>query len=826
LADDAEDSDADAEIKELQKISVTGTRIKRTDVEGSLPVTIFNRAELEQSGNAMAADFLRSLPFNSFGSWRAKPGSTVQGETLIDLRGLGSERSLVLIDGRRQPKSPVTTLGQNIGIIPMAAIERVEILTDGASAIYGSDAIGGVVNIITRDDFNGVEFMLGMSDSEYGNSERDHGYLMGGLSGDRGNFLVGGSWENRGLSNAADFPWVAPGGSDFSNNFSTIDPESGMDYFNLTAIPGGCADSEAFYLKPDPLSLSGEICRYDFNLVASDEAELENRAVWLKGEYELNSSWRALLQGSVYQSDSFGAFAPSPFSSFFVNWPLPLDSPNNPTNPASSMYDPAFGSSALANWWHRFDSLGTRDTHQDAQMSDVRLGLVGWVGEVELDFGVRGTWNRTDTDSLNSLDIFTALAYIADGTYDLQSPRNNPEDVLDDLRIDIYDRFDYDQAEVYGTVGWDMWSTAAGPVSWLVGTEYRHEDYKAKVAEQSWAGDRNLTALFFEVLIPATDRLEFTAAGRYDNYSDYGSDFSPKLSARWQMVESLVFRASWGEGFRAPDLGSMWAPGYVGIAPVNDPVSCAVLNRDPNCTLVFPSEWVVSSDLTSEQSNQYSLGLVWQPVDWFNGTIDYYDISIDRVITQFDEEEIVARDLAGDAMPKDIGVVRDPNSGFILQLYPGVGNEGKLDTSGMDINAVVSFSLGAGRWQSSLLYSQLFDYSIDGGRDRVGDRGRPESRARLSSVYDIWQLAFTWNVNYIDSTYLRVINEAGEGRIPSWTTHDLQATWNTSWNGRLTAGAQNVTDELPPFFDGVRQYDIGLYNAFGRIVYLRYSQTF
>ena len=93
-------------------------------------------------------------------------------------------------------------------------------------------------------------------------------------------------------------------------------------------------------------------------------------------------------------------------------------------------------------------------------------------------------------------------------------------------------------------------------------------------------------------------------------------------------------------------------------------------------------------------------------------------------------------------------------------------------------------------------------------------------------MYDIWQLAFTWNVNYIDSTYLRVINEAGEGRIPSWTTHDLQATWNTSWNGRLTAGAQNVTDELPPFFDGVRQYDIGLYNAFGRIVYLRYSQTF
>ena len=828
LADSSTAGEAESEVKELQKISVTGTRIKRTDVEGSLPVNIFDREELEQSGNSMAADFLRSLPFNSFGSSRAAPGNTEQGESLIDLRGLGSERSLVLVDGRRQPKSPLTTKGQNIGIIPLAAIERVEILTDGASAIYGSDAIAGVVNIITRDDFNGLEFMVGMADSENGASERDHGYAMGGLTRNRGNFLVGVSWESRDLSNTSDFPWVEPGGSTFSNNFSTIDPATGRDNFNLTAIPGGCDDSEAFYLLPHPGSLSGEICAYDFSLVMTSEVELENRSVWLKGEYALNNNWRAWLQGSVFQSDSFGSFAPAPSASLFFGWPLPLDSPNNPTNPESAMYDPAFGPNVTANWWHRFDSLGTRDTAQEAQMSDLRLGVTGWVGTAEIDFGIRGTLNETRTDYFNQLELFTALAYIADGTYDLQNPRGNPDNVLDELRISINDRSDYDQLEVFGSVGWDMLSTAGGPVSWLVGAEYRREDYEAtdNFADLgSWAGDRSLTALFVETLIPVTPRLEFTVAGRYDDYSDYGSDFSPKLAMRWQALESLVFRASWGEGFRAPDLELISQPVFSGAAGVFDPVSCEVLQLPPGCFLVFPSQWVVSSALTSEQSDQYSLGLVWQPSDWFNGTFDYYDISIDQVISTFDDQQVVDRDLAGDPLPSGVGVVRDPGSGLILQLHPGAGNEGKLETSGADINAVVSFPLFNGRWQSSLLYTRVLDYSIDGGRDRVGDPGRPQNRARLSSVYDIWQLTFTWNVNYIDSTYRSVIDGRGEGRIPSWTTHDLQATWNTPWNGRLVAGARNVTDELPSL-DDAGFYNYSLYDAFGRIVYLRYTQTF
>jgi iron complex outermembrane receptor protein len=828
LAAEPDTEAADAELKELEKISVTGTRIKRTDVEGSLPVSVFDRQDLEQSGNAMMADFLRSLPFNSFGSTRASPGNTEQGESYIDLRGLGAERSLVLIDGRRTPKTPLHTLSQNIGIIPMAAIERVEILTDGASAIYGSDAIGGVVNLITRDDFHGVEFMLGMADSENGASERDHGYLLGGYSGERGNFLIGLSWERRDISYRADYPWTEPGGSTFSNNFTTVDPETGFDNFNTTAIPGGCQDSDAFYLEPDPWSLSGEICLYDFTRVMAAEVDLENRAVWLKGEYEINESWQAWLQGSVYQTDSFSVFAPVPLASWWFELPLAPDSPNNPTNPDSAMHDPAFGPNVLANWSHRFDSLGTRDSQQEGQMSDLRLGVSGWAGGTELEFGIRGTLNKTESAYYNQVDAVTAFTYIADGTYDLQHPRGNPDSVLEDIRIDLFDQFDYDQAEVWGTVGWDMWSTSAGPVSWLVGAEYRHEDYKAvdnSLWKDSWANDRGLTALFFETLVPATDHLEFTVAGRYDRYSDYGSDFSPKLAMRWRVLEPLVLRASWGEGFRAPDLMAISLPPWRGVAGVFDPVSCEALNREPDCFLVFPSEWRASSALDSEQSEQYSLGLVWQPSDWFNGTVDYYDIAVDQLISDLYEQDVVDRDLAGDPIPKDLGVVRDPDSGLITQLYPGTGNEGRLDTSGIDINAVVSFPLGPGRWRTSLLYSQVFDYSINGGRDRVGDPGNPESRARLSSVFDIWHLAFTWNVNYIDSQYRLVIDGVGEGRIPSWTTHDLQATWNTSWDGRLAVGAQNATDEIPDL-DERGGYDYRLYDAFGRIIYIRYTQTF
>jgi len=168
--------ESDDETVELQPIAVTGTRIKRTDVEGSTPVTIIDREMIEASGQATVAELLRTSTYNTFGSFRESSGwsNGLSGAAFVNLRGLGPEHTLVLLNGRRL--SPFTGFGGdgfNLNIIPMDMVERVEILRDGASAIYGSDAIAGVVNIITRKDMDGAVVTIHLEDPELPGGETE-----------------------------------------------------------------------------------------------------------------------------------------------------------------------------------------------------------------------------------------------------------------------------------------------------------------------------------------------------------------------------------------------------------------------------------------------------------------------------------------------------------------------------------------------------------------------------------------------------------------------------------------------------------------------------
>jgi len=179
------------------RIQVTGSRIKRIDVEGALPVTVIDRETIELSGESNAADLIRNIPFNTSGSFRPQSGSSAQSVSNISLRGLGSGRTLVLVNGRRMPAAPLTGSGADLNMIPMGAIERIEVLTDGASAVYGSDAIGGVVNVVLRSDFEGAEFMIGVADVEPSGGDRKEGYITFGASSDRSSLIGGVSYNSR-----------------------------------------------------------------------------------------------------------------------------------------------------------------------------------------------------------------------------------------------------------------------------------------------------------------------------------------------------------------------------------------------------------------------------------------------------------------------------------------------------------------------------------------------------------------------------------------------------------------------------------------------------
>ena len=387
----------DEEATELGTLQITGSRIKRSDVEGALPITVIERADLELSGYSTAADYLRSLPFNSFGSIRPQSGSSAQGDATINLRGLGADRTLVLINGRRMPKSPTTGSTQNLNNIPMGAIERIEILSDGASAVYGSDAIGGVINVILRKDFKGVEIMYGAATPSIpkNGGDREEGYVTFGAGDSRTSILAGVSWNTRDIVFARDYPWYSPGASIYSNNYSTTGAIT-----DWTVLPGACESDTGrspgtFYELPSGSSLTGTRCGYNFALVSADEASYNTESAYARAQHELNSNWDIYTDFWYSKTDSFGRYAPVPDSNFFYGSPLDGDSPNNPTNPTSSMYDTNSGlaDNTPVYIWHRFDSLGNRDNEVENTLTDLTVGTQGRVGMFDLDFGVRTTRN-------------------------------------------------------------------------------------------------------------------------------------------------------------------------------------------------------------------------------------------------------------------------------------------------------------------------------------------------------------------------------------------------------------------------------------------------
>jgi iron complex outermembrane receptor protein len=837
----AQDDADDEEGVELDRVQVTGSRIKRTDVEGALPVTVIDRDMIEMSGESSAADMLRNLTFNSAGSQRPQSGSSAQGVSEVALRGIGSSRSLVLVNGRRLPKSPSTGSTQDLNQIPLGAIERIEVLTDGASAIYGSDAIGGVVNIVTRDDFTGVELMIGAADTNFNGGDREEGSIVFGASNSTSKLIGGISWNDRDIVFQRDLPWNVPGASIYGNSFTTI--TGGFDNFDWTSYgdPGACDfPGTGFFTTPNGNSVNGTRCAYDFTLVSADEASTSNKSLYLNAEHEINNDWSIWANATHAQSLSFGRYAPVPDSSYF-SVPLSPASPNNPTNPASALYDPIFGPPATVNWWHRFDALGNRDDDVETLLDDLLIGMTGWVGNAEVDFGIRKTKNKTYTIGRNYLLRSAAANLIESGAYDLSAPHQNPANVLNSMNVTISRISNYDQDEVFASVAWDMFELDSGPVQWFFGAEYREERFVDQYdglseagqvggsSGNSAGGNRDVTSIFFETLLPFGDNFELSIAGRSDDYSDYGSDFSPKISGRWQATDELVVRASWGEGFRAPGLDLITMLTSFSADTVNDPASCIAQGQPSGCLLQVNAARIANPQLGSEQSDQYSFGVAWAPNDWFNGTIDYYNIAIDDRINFFSAQEIINKENANIAVPAGLGTTRNPSNGAILNINTGFGNEGDLETSGFDINARFTFDVFEGRLSSNLQYSHILDYSFDGGADQVGWPGLPEFRAVLSNVYEIGDFSFGWNINTIDENCTALTCPAGDVGAPTWTTNDIQANYFTSWDGRITVGAQNVSNKLPPIGLGNttnRDYDFNLYNGYGRIMYARYTQTF
>jgi iron complex outermembrane receptor protein len=835
----------EAEAQVVEKIQVTGSRIKRADMEGALPVTVIDRAAIEFSGQTSVADLLRNTSFNSTGSFRPQSGSSAQGVSQINLRGLGASRSLVLVDGRRLARSPSTGATQDLNGIPAAAVERIEILTDGASAVYGSDAIGGVVNIITRKDFNGVELKIGAAQVDVEGGDREEGSIIFGTSSDEGSMLGGVSWNSRDIIFARAFDWYTPGGSFYSQNFRDYNRTDA----SWTRIPGACDQGEFYTIPYGPAitDSAGENnrCGFNFASVSADEASTGNVGFFLNSRYEINDDWSIFSNMNISKSSSFGRYAPS---LAFVD--VDAASPNNPTNPDSPYYDPAFNHSIYdtaadplvgsnsVSILHRFAGLGNRDNDVDNYLSDLLVAVEGDIDGVLVEFGVRRNKSRTYDVGRNYVVIPIAEEYMNAGTYLVGDLDRNSADVLNSMKATISRIGDYNQDEVFGSVQFDLFDMDGGTAVAIVGGEWRDIFYSDQYdslseggviggsAGNSAGGTRQVKAAYVEAVFPIQDNLEVTTAARYDSYNDYGSDVSPKVSVRYNPIDELVLRASYGEGFRAPSLDILTQKESFSADSVRDPQHCLAVGLAETCSDQIDAYVIANPFLESETSTQYAFGIAYEAAEWVDFSLDYFNIEIDNRIKAFSSGELVNLVNTNQSLPAGMSVARN-QFGEIERITRGFGNQGTLETSGLDLNLNTRFDFNEmGALRSNLSMSYTAKYEVDGA-DQLDFSAFPAYRGVLSNVYSIGDFDLAWNMNIIGDTAR--LSGAEYLPVSTWITNDVNVSYNAPWGGKVTVGSNNIGGKAPILGtdpDGSREYNFSLYDGYGRIVYARYTQSF
>ena len=820
----------------LDRIEVTGSRLKRADIEGAVPVIVIDRASIDASGDVSVADVLRDSTFGSFGNFKPQSGSSAQSLASIDLRGIGSGRTLVLIDGHRAPNNPMSaSSGADLNAIPLAAVERIEILSDGASAVYGSDAIGGVVNIILRKDFNGAELRYGVGQTKVQGGDQEDASAVFGVSGDRGRLVGGVSKTSRGMVFTRDqIGGSAIGNSLYGNNF--YDPTGANP---PQAVPGFACNEGGFYLKPN-----GE-CSFNFNLVAANEASVDNKALFVRGDYQINDDWTVYMTATQTKVETFGRYAPVP---------------GLVTAGSDTDQDLIQGDGLPTYYFHRFAAAGNRDNFTDTTNSDFLLGFQGQLTDkISTDFGLRRTDYKYVETGRGYIISTLANQAVDAGDYLLTDPFGASQETLDSFTATIGRDSRYQTQELFASVNFDLFEMGGGVSNAVVGAEYREDKFydiydslsRAGVvlgsSGGSSAGQRDLYSAYFEWLFPFTSTFDVTVAGRYDSYSDYGNDFSPKISARWQPLDNLTFRGSYGEGFRAPGLDILTQADSFSAEPVFDARHClatgaetAAGDPNPNCEAQVDTIYLANPDLKSEQSKQYSLGVVYDPFEWLDVSLDYYNIEIENSISQISAQDIINYDNNPDQygpIPEGFSIDRRAD-GRIRGIVAGYRNQGTLSTDGLDLRLNTSFDLGGmGKLENRLTVSYINKYEIELLQGLIvkydGLVGYPDLRASLANRWAYGDFAFDWNINYIDGQvdpdgYDFENEEVIVGaRVGGYATNDVQVSWKSPWNATIAVGAVNVGDRYPELvpFDG-RPWNFNLYDAYGRTVYFRYTQQF
>lgn len=877
------------ELQKLEKFEVTGSRIKRLDYETPAPVATYTLADIEAKGYANIGDFIQSLPFNS-GSANSiyQTASFLRGAATTNLRGLGAQRFLTLVNGRRAV--PYALISPNFGTrqvfdfnsLPASAVESIELLKDGASAIYGSDAITGVLNIKLKKNFSGLTV-----GAFYGNTLKGDG----GDTGTVNLSLVAGVGQGKTkLMTAFD---VKTANSNFlrdygvkTTDFSNLGTNKGLNQnsgFNLPAnltltraqaaaaglpfpnvaatvgswsyvVRGGAptANPRLADFVPAPANpananavLLGNENRYDFAQTFAIYPAYDYMSNYSTVEHEISDNLKAFAEFTYAKNSTYYAFTPGVISFGTERLTIPATNPYNPFGiPLTTL-------SARAS----FGPVRKFDT--EAISSNIVGGLRGSIlGKWDWETAVGYGYSNVSTVSRNAIRATTYQAALNGTTRATALNPFGPSDnaaLVAGLFTVSPSNYKADGLSWDGNVSGKLWELPAGDIGIAVGAEARNDKliadpdtaaYLGSGGGQPLRGKRTVTSQYAEITAPIYRSSEFGSAevqlaGRHEYYSDFGNTTKPKIGAKVRLPNNrfvnVILRGSYSESFQAPVLGLLYASQTTAFSStvLQDPLRL----QDPPTQLRIISGG--NPNLLPETAKVKYAGAVFEDVMKIKDlsfSIDYFDMRINQVIVTPGSAFLLSE--RGRAQFPN-GIVRDTtlgNPGPILQLESVPSNNPGAYQMYRGFDFGIRYAMRNTRWgnftfaaDATQIKKTGTDSGLGGGFfDNTGYLFNPRWKANAGTAWRYKDIGANLNVDYTHHYYNDGYTAQGWGENPFTVVHAsvIIARW---FNSSITIGANNVLNKRPP--PNGREsvgFDPNSYGpgVLGRFLYVRVRKDF
>jgi iron complex outermembrane recepter protein len=843
-------------------IVVTGSRIRRQDLAGVGPATVVSAEQIENTGIVNIETVLQRLPANAgfagnqtSAYWTSNGYGTAQ----VNLRGLGIKRTLVLLNGRRLVAGGTgANSSPDLNMIPVVALARTDVLKDGASAIYGADAMAGVVNLVTRTDYEGLGLSARYGITGEGDGSDFSADLIWGIRNDRGGVMIAATYQKTSAVNMAtrapcSLAEVTPGSLSCVNSASTIGGRAVLpngQQINFNQTPGGDGD---FF---EPYSAA----KHNFNsapfLNAVSPVERISTAFFV--DYDLSDSIEAFGEFLYTFRKSNQIATPGTLRNLSI-------SASNPTNP----------------------------TGQDIVLIQRRQGTFGlrgklsndWAWEVAGAFGrntaIDGSTNIANLERIrNSIDpskcSVTVGAAIPCADY-LGAGDLTPE-VLDYILFTSRDRGGNELATVTADLNGSLFNLPAGPVSFATGVVYRKE--------KGWRDPDPLTVLgiantnqqdpisgsttakeaYLELSVPILagkpffEALTLDGAVRYSDYNLFGSDWNYKASLDWMISDSFRLRGTYGTGFRIPNVPELYGGVSEGNLTTTDP--CSRYSTSGNATLIancqasgVPANYVQlgttilttvggNENLKPESSTTWTVGTVISPKGLVPGlslTADWFDIKIKDAIRAIPGSTKLSICYASQNLshPFCDDFTRSPLTGEVTFLSAQPINIGREEMNGLDLGLVYAGGIGSVNISLDVNLTYLNKYVVlpFPGGDPIdfdgfiggGNGGYPKWRGYGVLTAEKDGVSATWSTQWIGKA---TDFNAAPGEIgystPNVFYHNLQVAFEIDEKTRFQVGVDNVFDRKAPYIQSFTDAntDTMTYDLLGRRSYVGFRTAF